>query len=338
MPRRDFKYSAELLSAMTDLTARFATDVVALPIPDNPTRLDDVRKQWASGALSEELCEFMDAETLEDEVDALVDLSYFAMGRLVEMGVSPRAVFEEVHEANMRKERGELSKRPGSLGHDAVKPEGWFGPEHEAFLSVGREDILGLWEGMSPAPRILVMGYARHGKDTFCELLADHYGLKFTSSSWFCAERVVMPKVDDLWDRFQGASVTKVDEPPMGRYLTVQECFEDRHHHRKFWFDAITDFNTPDLTRLGRAIFAENDVYCGVRNVEEFQAMKDAGVFDVSVWVDAGDRLPPEDESSCTVYRELADYVVDNNGPEGGLYQQMHDLMAAVSSHEEEVA
>jgi hypothetical protein len=55
------------------------------------------------------------------------------MGALLERGVSPAVPFKIVHEANMQKVRGE-TKRSGSGGFDAVKPEGWTPPDIEAML------------------------------------------------------------------------------------------------------------------------------------------------------------------------------------------------------------
>jgi hypothetical protein len=39
--------------------------------------------------------------------------------------------------------------------------------------------------------KLLVVGYGRHGKDTVCDILDQKYGLTFSSSSWFCAERFI---------------------------------------------------------------------------------------------------------------------------------------------------
>jgi hypothetical protein len=81
-------------------------------------------------AAEEELTELEEAQTLEDEVDAIIDLIYFAAGRLYEMGVDGARAFKVVHDCNMLKERGELAKRPGSRGHDAIKPIGWKPPDY----------------------------------------------------------------------------------------------------------------------------------------------------------------------------------------------------------------
>lgn len=162
-------------------------------------------------------------------------------------------------------------------------------------------------------PRILVLGHGRHGKDTVCEILKERYGLQFTSSSWFCAERVVMPALNG---QFQ--------------YKDAQACYEDRHNHRALWYDLIRDFNRPDATALGRAIFAENDVYCGLRSKAEFHALRNAGVYDYAIWVDASDRVPPEDASSCTVEPWMADFVIDNNGTLEDLELNLKQLMEYV--------
>jgi len=319
-----------LIPDLVAMTERFARDILGMPIPDEPTRLDPERKLWTQGALSEELTEFMDAKTLEDEADALLDLMYFAGGRLIEMGFCPGAAFEEVHAANMAKERGELSKRPHSKGFDAIKPEGWTPPDLAPYCNLRRDDVktldfmaqligdhpcpteLSVFDTVEEEmPNVLVLGYGRHGKDTVSEMLRDNFGFTFTSSSEFCAEQVVLKKVHEIAD-----GDTQLP-PGMVRYETAEECFADRHAsdaHRQFWYEAIRDFNRPDLTALGQAIFAENDVYCGLRHKSEFHAVMNAGIPDVVIWVDRSDHLPPEPKESCSVEPWMADFIIDNNG------------------------
>lgn len=117
------------------LTGDFNQSVCGLDTPDSPTRLCAERKEWTVTALREEIKEFEEAQTLVEEVDALIDLIYFAAGRMQEMGVDGARAFKEVHAANMRKVRGSLSKRPGSKGHDAIKPAGWYGPDYQWLLA-----------------------------------------------------------------------------------------------------------------------------------------------------------------------------------------------------------
>lgn len=137
-------FAAALVARMLSKVERFNREVVDLPIPGTPTMLSDERCEWADAALKEELAEFnqacSDGDILE-AADALVDLAYFALGRLVEMGVPAQAVIDGVQQANMAKRKGELSKRPGSLGHDAVKPEGWTPPDHGWLLGFDLSDV-----------------------------------------------------------------------------------------------------------------------------------------------------------------------------------------------------
>lgn len=148
----------------------FNRSIIGLPIPESPKLLSKSRASWAAGALQEELTEFQDAQADKDileSADALIDLIYFALGRLVEMGIPARMVFDEVQRANMGKERGELSKRTGSLGYDAIKPEGWQPPDHSALLTFSAEDLAKarLWDSLSPVLKKVAELRAKKGQD-----------------------------------------------------------------------------------------------------------------------------------------------------------------------------
>ena len=117
----------------------------------NPERL-----QWFKTTINEEFGEFeeanekykMDYEASKkitvdpdalladkvDMIDAIMDLIYFALGRLYEIGCSEddfAAMWNAIHHANMTKVRG--NKGRGSDA-DAIKPTGWKGPE-EVFIA-----------------------------------------------------------------------------------------------------------------------------------------------------------------------------------------------------------
>jgi predicted HAD superfamily Cof-like phosphohydrolase len=79
--------------------------------------------------LHEELEEFTIAATEGDIVgvsDALADLIYVALGTAYRMGLPFDEIWEAVQSANMRKVSGP-TKRGNKV--DAMKPEGWVGPE-----------------------------------------------------------------------------------------------------------------------------------------------------------------------------------------------------------------
>jgi predicted HAD superfamily Cof-like phosphohydrolase len=68
---------------------------------------------------------------LEDQLDALVDLVYVALGNAHLHGFNFREAWRRVHEANMRKIRATHpsdSKRGTTF--DVVKPPGWVAPSH----------------------------------------------------------------------------------------------------------------------------------------------------------------------------------------------------------------
>lgn len=65
-----------------------------------------------------------------DQVDACVDATIFAIGGLARLGLSrvqAEAVLHAVMDANFEKKAGVKAGREGAP--DAVKPEGWVGPE-----------------------------------------------------------------------------------------------------------------------------------------------------------------------------------------------------------------
>ena len=146
-------------------------------------------------------------------------------------------------------------------------------------------------------PKLLIIGHARHGKDTVAEMLRDSHGYKFVSSSIFVGQEV-------LWDNW-GVAV----------YATFEEMFEDRVNHRKLWADMITAYNTPDPTKTAATMLARGfDMYVGMRRRAELDACKKAGLFDYIVWVDRSEHLPDEPYDSMEFVPTDADAIIDNNG------------------------
>lgn len=82
--------------------------------------------------LDEEILELENARTIQDQVDSIIDLVYFALGGLHKIGISEKQmdqIFEVVHGKNMTKMIGKLEKRYVEGAVDAVKPDNWIGPE-----------------------------------------------------------------------------------------------------------------------------------------------------------------------------------------------------------------
>jgi len=165
--------------------------------------------------------------------------------------------------------------------------------------------------------KLLVIGHKEHGKDTACEYIRDRYGLTFQSSSVFCAERVVRPWLE------KQHNIT---------YGTLEECFEDRVNHRAKWFQAICEYNVSNPARLCQEIFGAYDMYCGLRNVVELNALRKCGAFDVCVWIDASRRKPAESIESCTVSPGDADVIINNNESKEIMYQCIDQLFGHSST------
>ena len=113
-------------------------------------------------------------------------------------------------------------------------------------------------------------------------------------------------------------------------YASEEECYLDRHNHRAEWYDAICAYNQPDATRLGKEIFKQHDIYCGLRNKREFFAMKNTGVFDYAIWVDRSMHLPAESKKSMSLKQWMADYTIDNNGTLEELELNIKNLMGYI--------
>jgi thymidylate synthase (FAD) len=145
-------------------------------------------------------------------------------------------------------------------------------------------------------PKLLIIGHARHGKDTLAELIRDKMGLAFTSSSIFVGEECIWP----VWGQ--------------ERYPDFDTMFADRVNYRKTWADLISAYNTPDKTRTAKTMLDRGyDMYVGMRKMDEFMACHEAKLFDHVIWVDALKRLPPEGKDSNEMIPSLADLYCDNN-------------------------
>jgi len=254
----------------------------------------------------------------KEEMDWLLDQ------REIAASYAPQAVDHEAIERRLNFQPGNSTGPTGERRFSEVSISERLVPRNvpEAFRP---ERFVGVRPRL---PKVLVIGHARHGKDTVSEMLLNDFGFNFTSSSWFCAERVMLPyfqqKVTD-WLNF-----ADVNEPCPTVYHSAEECFDDRHNHRKEWYDQISAYCRPDASRLARGIFAENDIYCGLRSSREFHAVKGGGLFDLCVWIDSSGRgIAPEDKESCTIEPWMADVVIDNSGDLLELRLNVHRLMAS---------
>jgi len=160
--------------------------------------------------------------------------------------------------------------------------------------------------------RLMIIGQGGHGKDYMGEILSER-GYNSISPSLFCASEVVYPHMKD-------------------QYTSFEEFYNDRKNHRAFWYEKINKYCGDNLARVGEGIYETFEICCGVRDQGELHAIRDKGLYDFCIWVDAYDRLgDTEDESSMTVTKEDADFIIYNNGDRlefieavDELYQQLY--------------
>lgn len=117
------------------------------PAADVPTLMDGKRLAIRAKWMRSELDEFEDPEkqTVEDQCDAMMDLIYFALGTMVEIGVLPQPVMDIVHiDGNMKKlhvgEDG-VSRVIKNDDGKVVKPDGWVAPEPLIAAEIARQSV-----------------------------------------------------------------------------------------------------------------------------------------------------------------------------------------------------
>lgn len=146
-------------------------------------------------------------------------------------------------------------------------------------------------------PKLLILGPARWGKDSFAEILNEQFGLNFVSSSQAAADIFIYDELKEVYG-----------------YTTPEQCYEDRFNHRAEWFNMICNYNKDDKAKLAKGILELNDCYVGMRSRDEIEECMKQGLFDLIIWVDASKRLPTENPDSFNIDPSCADVIVDNNG------------------------
>lgn len=100
------------------------------PVSDKPIMISPERAKKRYDWMLEEINEFIDSKDIVEQADAMIDLIYFALGTLVEMGVPPQKLFEIVHNANMSKLWQDGTAHYNETGK-TIKPPTWKDPREE---------------------------------------------------------------------------------------------------------------------------------------------------------------------------------------------------------------
>lgn len=116
-----------MLNEAYDLVKEFQLQAGQI-VNNTPTCLSGerviVRYQW----MLDEIKEFLEANDIYQQADAIMDLLYYVLGTLVEMGLKPDELFILLHEWNLKKINGTVCyDENGKI----LKPKGWRHPDRE---------------------------------------------------------------------------------------------------------------------------------------------------------------------------------------------------------------
>lgn len=143
--------------------------------------------------------------------------------------------------------------------------------------------------------KLLIIGHARHGKDTVADYLKDLYNYTSKSSSVAALEIFLY---DALKEKYG--------------YTSLQQAFEDRVNHRGEWHDFICEYNKEDKSALAKKIMTTSDIYIGMRSNAELDECLKQKVFDLVIGVWDG-RKPLENKKSFDIdIWEKSDIIIPN--------------------------
>jgi shikimate kinase len=167
-----------------DFHLKFGHPAAPAPRLLNGDRVD-ARGKW----MQEELDEFYAAKNIYEQADAMIDLIYFALGTLVEMGVEPDGIFEIVHNANMSKLWPDGKPHYKDDGKTR-KPPGWQDPEPLLREAIGGKMTAGRPPDIpSNIDTVILIGPKHSGKTSAGRALALLCGGDFTDLDECIEER-----------------------------------------------------------------------------------------------------------------------------------------------------
>ncbi len=101
---------------------------VGHPCPEQPVMIDTKRALSRGKWMNEEVAEFLGAKDIYEQADAMIDVIYFALGTMVEMGLEADELFDIVQSANMAKLFPDGKPHYNPKDGKVIKPEGWEDP------------------------------------------------------------------------------------------------------------------------------------------------------------------------------------------------------------------
>lgn len=108
------------------------------PVAERPLFMERERAKKRYNWMLEEINEFLEADEIVEQADAMIDVIYFALGTLVEMGVEPDKLFKIVQDANMSKLWPDGKPHYNEEGK-TIKPSTWIDPHEKLKEEIRRQ-------------------------------------------------------------------------------------------------------------------------------------------------------------------------------------------------------
>lgn len=165
-----------------------------------PRILERQEQNFRISCMREEMMEYeaaLQSGDLAEQLDALVDLVYFAIGTAHRQGFQFDMAFTEVHAANMRKER-DPAKQRRSYALEVTKPKDWVGPQLDFFVNQETAPFLDTVEGLSGL--ITIDGPDHAGKTTLGRRIAETTGGEYIGLTW-------NPHIETMMDAYRKANI-----------------------------------------------------------------------------------------------------------------------------------
>ena len=117
------------------------TEACHKDLPNKPERMTVEDINFISRMVADEMEELCEADTIEDQADALIDMIYYICNIAARKGINLDPLFNIVHDANMQKiVDGKVIRREDGK---VLKPKGWSPPEPLMRTELKRQEYVG---------------------------------------------------------------------------------------------------------------------------------------------------------------------------------------------------
>lgn len=109
----------------------------------------------------------------------------------------------------------------------------------------------------------------------------------------------------------------------------VKSAFEQRRHHREYWYEFCNEVRRSDPTLLAKMNLAEGDMVVGPRDDFEVYEIMNQGVADVSIWIE-NPRVAPD--PTVKFGAQDCDLVLMNDGGRFELCRKLDKLLKVLKT------